>query len=125
MFKELYYWMTTCLAKVKSNDDPPYNAYFVICFLQSFNIGTLIIIANYFAKIRFAKGAYIYLGLSLALILCVINYNTLYKKREGIFKKYEKLTPTRKIKGLIYFWLYVFLSTIIFFVSGANLVSTN
>jgi hypothetical protein len=123
MFKELYYWMSSRLAKIKSNDDPPFNAYFVICFLQSFNIGTLFIIVNYFAKIRFAKNAYIYVGLSLAFVLFVINYNMLYKKREDIFKKYENLSSKRKAKGLFYFWLYVLVSTIIFFVAAANLVT--
>lgn len=122
MFKELYYWMSTRLAKIKSNDDPPFNAYFVICFLQSFNIGTIYVVVNYYAKIHFVKNAYVYLGLSLALVLFVINYNLLYKKREDIFKKYENLQPKRKVEGLVYFWLYVLLSTIIFFVAAANFV---
>ena len=80
MFKEIYYWMSTRLAKIKSNDNPPFNAYFLIVILQSFNIETLFIIGNYFAKIHFAKNAYIYTGLAEVFVLCVINYNMLYKK---------------------------------------------
>ena len=50
MFKELYYWMSTRLAKIKSNDNPPFNAYFIINVLQIFNIVTLLMIVNYFVK---------------------------------------------------------------------------
>jgi hypothetical protein len=89
--------------------------------LQAFNIGTFIVIINYFAKIHFAKNAHIYIGLSLAFVLAVINYFYLYAKRAKIFKKYANVSPKRKVKGLIYFWLYALLSTIIFFVAVANL----
>ena len=123
MFQEIYYWMSTRLARIKSNDNPPFNAYFLICFLQAENIGTLFVIVNYFTKIHFVKNAYIYIGLSLALILFVINYFTLYAKREEIFEKYKKVLPKRKTKGLLYFWMYVLLSTIIFWVAVANLVT--
>jgi hypothetical protein len=124
MFKEIFYWMSTRLAKIKSNDNPSLNAYFIICFLQSFNIGTLFIFLNYFAKLRFPKNAYIYFGVSLAILLLILNYQLYYKHKEEIFEKYEKFSPKRKVKGLVYFWLYVLLSTIIFFLSTAHLVQT-
>jgi hypothetical protein len=123
MFEELYYWMYTRLAKIKSNGNPPFNAYFLIGFLQVENIGTLLIIVNYFAKIHFAKNAYIYTGLILAFVLSVINYITLYARRKEIFQNYENMEANRKTKGLLYFWLYVLLSTIIFWVSAAILVT--
>jgi hypothetical protein len=123
MFEELYYWMTTRLAKIKSNDNPPFNAYFLIMILQIFNIVTLFVIVNYYTKVHLPKNSSIYIGLSLALILAVINYPTLYKRRKEIFEKFENMELKRKKKGLIYFWLYVCLSTIIFLVAGANLVT--
>lgn len=125
MFEDFYYWMSSQLARIESNDDPPLNAYFVIGILQVFNIGTLFVIVNYFTKIHFAKNAYIYIGFFLALVLAVINYFYLYARREVIFKKYENLSPKRKKKGLFYFWLYVLLSTVIFWVSAAILVTPN
>ena len=123
MFEELYYWMSTRLEKIKTNDNPPFNAYFLIMILQSFNIGTLFVIVNSYTKVHLPKNSSIYIGLSLALILALIDYPTLYKRRKEIFKKIENLAPKRKKKGLIYFWLYVCLSTIIFFVAAANLVT--
>jgi len=123
MFKELYYWMSTRLAKIESNDDPQFNGYFIICFLQSFNIGTLIIIVNYFAKIQFAKNFNIYFGIFQAFVLFIINYYALYKKRDVIFKKFENTSFKRKKRGLVYFWFYVITSTVLFFVAAANLVT--
>jgi hypothetical protein len=43
MFEELYYWMSNRLAKIKSNDNPSFNAYFLIGILQIFNIGTNVV----------------------------------------------------------------------------------
>jgi len=125
MFKEIYYWMTTRLSKIKSNDNPPFNAYFMICFLQGFNIETIFIVVNYFTKIHFAKNSYIYWGLLEAFILFLINYNTLYKNKNEIYEKYVKIDSKRKTKGLIFFWLYVSISIILFFVAAAYLVTPN
>jgi len=122
MFEELYYWMATRLSKIKSNDNPPFNAYFLIMILQIFNIGTLYVIVNYYIKVHLPKNTYIYIGLLLALILAVINYPTLYKRRKEIFEKFENMELNRKKKGLIYFWLYVCLSTIIFMLVTSPLV---
>ena len=123
MFEELYYWMSTRLTKIKSNDNPSFNAYFLIMFLQGFNIGTIFVIVNYYTKIHIPKNSSILIGLSLFIILIIINYPTLYKRRKEIFKKFENMESKRKRKGLFYFWLYVCLSTIIFWVAAANLVT--
>jgi hypothetical protein len=123
MFEELYYWMYTQLSKIKSNDNPPQNAYFLIGILQTLNIGTFLIVINYYAKIQFAKHAYIYLGISSTIILGLLDHYILYAKREKIFSKYESLSAKRRKKGLVFFWLYVLLSNILFFVAAAYLVT--
>jgi hypothetical protein len=121
MFKELYYWMATQLSKIKSNNNPLLNAYFLIVIFQSFNCGTLFLIVNYFTKVHFVKNAHVYIGVSLTSLLCIINYFLLYAKRKIIFEKYDNLSPKRRTKGLFCFWLYVLLSIIVFFVAAANL----
>ena len=78
MFEEFYYWMTILLSKIETNDNPPHNAYFIIIFLQSFNIWTLFIFVNYFTKISFPENASIYIGVPLALVLGVINHYALW-----------------------------------------------
>jgi hypothetical protein len=123
MFEELYYWMYTQLSKIKSNDNPPQNAYFLMAILQSLNIGTILIVINYFVKYQFAKHAHFYLGIPTAIVLVLVNHFVLYSKRDKIFKKYESLSPKRRTKGLVLFWLYVLLSNFIFFLSAAYLVT--
>jgi hypothetical protein len=115
--------MTTRLSKVPANDNPPFNAYFLIAFLQSFNLGTIFIFINYFAQFKTAKNASLYSGLMLAAIMLTINYITLYSKRAEIFKKYDNLNSGRKRKGLIWFWTYTIASTVLFFASAAFLVT--
>jgi hypothetical protein len=123
MFEELYFWMTTRLAKIKSNGNPPRNAYLFIGLFQSFNVGTLFVILNYFLKLPFEKVIVIYVSIFWAILLLAINHFTLYAKRKEISNKFENMEPKRKKKGLIYFWLYVCLSTILFFVAAAYLVT--
>ena len=123
MFAEFYYWMATRLSKLPTNDNPSYNAYFLIMILQNFNIVTIFILINHFAKIKFPKGLVILMGLSLTIILVVIDYISLYSRRNEIFKKCENFSPYRRRKGLIYFWLYVVLSITIFWTLAAVLVS--
>jgi hypothetical protein len=123
MFKELYYWMYVNLRKVKSNKNPAQNAYFFMSMLLGFNTNTIIIIINYFLKQDIGRNPAIYFGLVLTFVLLVVNYFLLYAKREVIFQKYEALPAERKIKGQIYFWLYVVLSVALLFGLGANLVT--
>jgi len=74
MFKELYYWMSTRLAKIKSNDNPPFNAYFIINVLQIFNIVTLLMIVNYFVNIILPNNR------ANGLVKNSFNFNTRYDK---------------------------------------------
>ena len=115
--------MYLILQNVKSNKNPAQNAYFLICILQIFNIGTIGVLINYFIKFDIDKTITVYSSLALALVVMFINYFLLYSKREGIFQEYKTLLPERKTKGKVYFWLYVVLSFVIFFVSVANLVT--
>jgi len=113
------------LQKIKSNKDPAQNAYFIMCILQIFNIGTIVVLIKYFLNFTFNidKNTTIFSSLALALFVIVINYFLLYAKRDKIFHKYETLPPARKTKGQIYFWLYVILSVALLFGLGPNLVT--
>jgi hypothetical protein len=124
MFGELYYWMYQYLRKIKTNDTPSTNAYFLICLLQGFNIMTFTVVVAYFFKLNVAvnRNITIYLGLALTVTLFIVNFILLFARRNMIFAKYDAMKRERKIKGQIYFWLYFLLSFIIFFVSVANLV---
>jgi hypothetical protein len=123
MFNEIYFWMYSYLSRIKTNKTPAYSAYLIVSVLQIFNLGTLCVWINYFLKFDIDKNSAVYLGLILAATFSIVNYFVFYAKREVIFRKLEELQSNRKIKGQIYFWLYVILSFVIFFVSVANLVT--
>jgi len=122
MFKQIYYWMYSYLKRIKSNDTPAFNSYLLICILQGTNVGTIWVIINYFLKVDIDKSAAVSLGLVWTVLLSIFNYFLLYAKREDIFMKYNNIQTKRKIKGQIYFWIYVLLSFTSFYVSVANLV---
>jgi len=90
--------------------------------LQTFNLGTIAVIANYYLKVNIEKNSAVIMGLIWAVLLSIINYFLLYGKREDIFMKYKNIQAKRRIKGQIYFWIYVLLSFTSFYVSVANLV---
>jgi hypothetical protein len=122
MFSEFFFWMYSYLRRIKTNDTPALNGYILICLFQFFNLGTIWVMTNYFLRINFEKNIAVYIGLSTIFILYIFNYFQLYAKREVIFIKYEALNQKRKIKGQIYFWIYILLSLILLFLSAANLV---
>ena len=123
MFKEIYFWMYSYLSGIKTNKTPAFNSYVIICLFQLLNIGTFIVLINFFFKTNNEKTLAIFIGPITMCVLYVLNYFYLYTKREEIFEKYRSVLPKRRIKGQLFFWIYILLSLTIFFVEAANLVS--
>jgi len=117
--------MYITLQKIKTNDTPAFNSYILICLLQMMNILTIALILNCFLKINTNtdRNTAIYMGIAIITVLYLVNYFLYYAKRDTIFEKYKGMSPERKTKGQIYFWLYVVLSVVFFFVAGINLVT--
>jgi hypothetical protein len=107
MFKELYYWLHELLNKTKTNDNPGFNAFIGISFFQCMNVLTLGGIVNYFFEIEISKDTAIYSGIFIYVFLTVINFFNLFRKREEIIKKFEKLLIEKQNKGKLYLWLYI------------------
>jgi hypothetical protein len=131
MFRELYYWMYQYLRKIRTNDTPAINAYFLICLLQILNIGTLIVLTRYLLKTNASidistcidKSIATYIGIGLTVVLLAVNYFLLYSRRNEIFKQFDSLAPARRVRGNIFFWLYAILSFVLLFVLGPTLGS--
>jgi hypothetical protein len=122
MFEEIYYWIYFYLKRIKTNDTPAFNAYLLICTIQFFNFGTLLVLIDYFWKVEYEKNTVMCMELLVAGALCILNYFLFYSKREVIFLKYIDLIPQRRVRGKIFFWIYILFSFSIFFISVANLV---
>jgi len=90
--------------------------------LQINNIGTLLMILNYFSKTNIVEQKdVIYFGVLLAIVFLALNYFTLYSKRCSIFVKFEGMSKFRRTKGKIFFWLYIILTFAFFFGVGNTL----
>lgn len=123
MFKELYYRLYELLKKVKTNDNPGFNAFIGISFFQCMNILTLGIVANYFLNLDISKSSAIYSGIFLYVSLTAVNFFILFRKKEEITKKYEQLPIERQGKGKLYFWVYALITTVLFIYVIVNLVA--
>jgi len=123
MYKEIYFWMATYLRRIKTNKTPDFSAYLILCIFEMLNIGTILVLINYYFKPDFINISSVNLGLAFSAILLALNYFLIYSKRKIIFKEYSESQSKRKITGQIYFWLYAILSFTIFIVAVENLVS--
>jgi hypothetical protein len=123
MFKELYYWLYELLKKIKSNDNPGFNAFIGISFFQCMNILTLVGIVNHFFALEISKNAAIFLGIFIYFSLTGINIFHLFRTRIEIIKKFEKLPTQRQNKGKLYFWLYMLVTIGLFMFIIINLSS--
>ena len=124
MIKELYFWIYQSVRKFKTNDRPAISAIGIVSILQGANIGSIQVVLDYIFKFgNVEKNATIYWGLIISFIVFITNYFYLYKNRDDIFRKYEKLTPKRRRKGILFSWLYALGSLFLFFFLVANLVT--
>lgn len=123
MFKELYYRLYELLKKVKTNDNPGFNAFIGISFFQGINILTLVRIANFFFTIDISKDTAIYSGIFIYVSLTAVNFFSLFRTRKEIIKKFEKLPIERQSKGKLYLWLYILITIGLFMYVIINLAT--
>ena len=123
MFKELYYRLYELLNKVKTNDNPGFNAFIGISFFQGINILTLVRIANFFFALDISKDTAIYSGIFIYVSLTAVNFFSLFRTRKEIIKKFEKLPIERQSKGKLYLWLYILITIGLFMYVIINLAT--
>jgi len=106
MLTELYYWMYRIINRNKSNKEPELNAFFLFSLLECINIFTLWGFLNYFLDITVPKNTAMIINFLVILVILVINFIFLYRKRTKIIKKMEELSNKRRIIGKFLFVLY-------------------
>lgn len=105
----LYYKLYQCLKKVKTNDTPATNAMILLSMIHSLNIAFVQVLLNHFFNLKFklaSKNEIIAFAISLGLIIYIINYFHLYKKREEICEKFKNETAMQSIIGYFVLILY-------------------
>lgn len=117
-----YYRIYQQLKKVKSNDTPAFNALALLTLLQIINVLTLLAIIEYFVKIEIGKQQGIIGTLAISFLILIIEFKTLFGKRDEICKQYENETKKERKRGTIYLLLYIVLSLAFLFIVGETLM---
>jgi hypothetical protein len=117
-----YYLIYNALTKVISNDTPALNALILSVALQAMNILSVFCIINYFIKLHFENKQVIPGAVSLYLILLILNYIYLFRKRDQIIERYKHESKAKKTRGSIYLLSYIVITITVFFVLGETLV---
>jgi len=107
MFSELYFWLYEYLKKVKTNENPGFNAFIGISFFQGINILTIGGIVNYFFAIDIPRNTAIFSGIFIYVSITAVNFFSLFRRRNKITEKFVKVSAERQSIGKLYFWLYV------------------
>jgi hypothetical protein len=114
VFKKLYFGLSELLEKVRTNDNPYFNAFIGISFFQCMNVLTISAIINYFFTFNVSKNIAIYLGIIIYVIITIFNFFYLFRKRNEIEKKFEEYSIEKRRKGKLYLWTYILLTIVIF-----------
>ncbi|MBB5648929.1 hypothetical protein [Pedobacter cryoconitis] len=113
MIEKLYYQLYKVVKTTRKDDQPFFNAYIALCFLEGLNLGSIFGMANYFLKYRIPENTSVKGSLIVFGIIILYNYFGLWIKKEEIVSKYDRL-PHNKSRVLI--WAFIILSFSIFFI---------
>ncbi len=117
-----YYRIYQQLKRVKSNDTPAFNALALLVLVQTINIATVLSLIKVFAKIEIGKQQVVNVGLAISFIVLIVQFKTLFGKRDEICKQYENETKEERRRGTVYLLLYIILSVVVFFAIGETLI---
>ena len=120
MFEELFYLIYSVARKFKAARTPALSSYLLVCALIGFNLSTISIVVFYYLNINSTQYFNIgstYEGLILGSVILIVNYFTLYSKRQVIFDKYKVQPENIRLKRSVLLILYVILSFVLFFVA--------
>lgn len=107
MFKEFCYYLYEIHTGKESDNAKFLSAIAGILFLQEMNIISLWGIINYIFKLVILKDSIIFMVVSIWLILTILDYLFIYKKRVEIIQKVENFSFKRKRTGEVLFVLYI------------------
>ncbi len=113
---EFYYWMYKGLGKIRSEQDPKYDAMLGVLFFIGLNI---IVIGRIIFKLNNLKAIeedVILIALVYALFTLIFGYFRLYKRKQKIIDKIGLFSSKRLKIGKVFFIIYIIISFISFYV---------
>ncbi len=128
MLKEMYYWMMYFLGKIGKTEIFGFNSFLLISTLVFYNILTIVMLFSYVFNINI-RAPYVQenshlIGIVTGVSVVFILYFVLYRRRNEIIEKYNRLAVGRRRLGMLLFWLYCILSCFLVFGVGINLFPT-
>ncbi len=119
--KYLYYKLWQDFTGIVKDNSPPFGAMIWLSVVQGVNIGAILVLIKHYFNIEYtldSKNEVLLFATLVCLILYIINYFLLYKKREEIAEKYKSESKFKSRIGLILLYLYMIGSFfLIYFVS--------
>lgn len=113
MIERLYYLLYQVVKTTRKNDQPFFNTYLALSFMEYMNLGSIFGIVNYFLKYRIPKNTSVKVSLVAFGVILLYNYFSIWVKKEEIFYKYDRL-PNKNNKLIV--WTYIILSFSICFI---------
>ncbi len=118
MFRELYYWNIILFKQSKSNDTPAFNAcIFISCLLYG-NIVSVLDLFRLAYCAPISKSTATTFAITFGAFIMVFMFFYLFQQREIIIEKYDALDEKRRIRGKLFFGLYIVITVIAFIASG-------
>lgn len=119
----LYYKIYQDFKRIKTNDTPALNAMIVLTLFEGMNLLTVQCLINHYFKIKIdmnSKDQIMIFSTILYLLVLLINYLLLYKKREEICLKYNNESKLKSRVGFTILILYCISSAILVYVIGSK-----
>lgn len=110
MLGQLYYWMYHYLTKVKTNDQPFFNAYLGITFFFCLNITAVGRTLYHFKLISSDKEGASLLGIVMYLFVSIPLFFHLFQRRKLILDTINRYSIQKLKMSKVYFWAYIFTS---------------
>lgn len=113
IMKYIYFRIWNLFRSIPTNNTPATNAIFLLSIIQFMNILTVIGILSSYLHIQLNQideHVLIFFSIIIGLLLYVVNFLLLYKRRETIEKKYSNESHQMKVIGLIILCSYFILS---------------
>jgi hypothetical protein len=109
-----YFRIYQHLKKVKTNDTPALNAMLLLALWQGLTLESLI---SLIVKVNLTKQETIFQAIILAVVVLILDYQLIYRKREVIYKQYKLETLQERKKGTTVLLAYI-IGTVLLFIIG-------
>ncbi|RYX81480.1 hypothetical protein EON73_04795 [bacterium] len=108
MYQNAYYWIFQTLKKIKTNDQPAYNACLLVTLIQILNMGAFMKLFIKSDKKLLDQHAIAPLAIAFCVITLSLNYFFLFRNKDVIVNAMTSLPKDKLLRTKYLSTLYVF-----------------